>query len=200
MLPQLSIIIEEDFFSITKNIVDIISPIVTVILIWIGISKISRIQAKTEDATFNFHSRFLVHIELLLKALGTEGKSVLYYRFTKDIREASYRGNTPTSEELKQFKMLIKDILNFLKDSDGQVPFSEEFYENRNKFTKFLIECDLFLGESSLYVQDDELTHLHEEIKCYTFLVENLITEIKEQQKKLLASFWTTKKKWWKIW
>lgn len=195
MLLQLHIIIENtrefakavDFFAIIK---DILIPSLIVLMMWLGVRTISRIQAKSEDAVFSFYSRFQVYLNLILKALGTKDVSVLYYLFQEDIRRREYTFNIPTPEELKQFKYLIDDILNFLKNSDGQISSTKKIYEQRKKFIEFIIEEKLFLGVIYPYGNKDKIEELYKKFQDYTSLINDMIGEIEILQKILLTPIW----------
>jgi len=194
-LLQLHIIIENtrefakavDFFAIIK---DILIPSLIVLMMWLGVRTISRIQAKSEDAVFSFYSRFQVYLNLILKALGTKDVSVLYYLFQEDIRRREYTFNIPTPEELKQFKYLIDDILNFLKNSDGQISSTKKIYEQRKKFIEFIIEEKLFLGVIYPYGNKDKIEELYKKFQDYTSLINDMIGEIEILQKILLTPIW----------
>jgi len=200
MLLQLHIIIENtrefakavDFFAIIK---DILIPSLIVLMMWLGVRAISRIQAKSEDAIFSFYSRFQVYLKLILKALGTEGVSVLYYMFQEDIRRREYIFNIPTPEELKQFKDLIDDILNFLKNSDGQISSTKKIYEQRKKFIEFIIEEKFSLGVIYPYGDKNGVEKLRRKFQDYTSLINDMIDEIEILQKKLLTPIWKMNKK-----
>ena len=172
-----------------SEIIDIISAIVTITVMIIGIRAINRVQAKTEDAAFGFYSRFLVYLELLLDAIGTRDKSVFFYQFTDDSREKTYGSQTPSSEELKQFKVLVNEILVFLMESNEQIAFSEIFYNKRKILTKFLIKKCKSLGDYHRYANNDQ-TQLHKEIDDKRKLINEIIIDIEYHQKTILFPLW----------
>jgi hypothetical protein len=176
-----------DYISSTSDVVGVVSAIITIVVMIIGIRTVNRIRAKSEDSIFGFYSRFTPYLELLLDGLGSEDKSVLYHKFTKDMQTNTYKDKTPSVEELGQFKALVGEMLMFFANSDGQIAFSEKFYENRKELTKLLIQLRN-LGCSHPWAGDT--TELCIELKKHTDLIKAIRDDIELQQRILLTPIW----------
>lgn len=85
-----------NWLELIKDVVEILSTLLTIWVMIIGILTIKRLHIKGEEAIFNFFSRLSVYLELLKDYIGSSQKSVYYYMFADDIRTIRYMANTPT--------------------------------------------------------------------------------------------------------
>lgn len=158
----------------------------------IGIRTINRLHLKGEEAVFNFFSRLSVYLELLKDSIGTPQKSIYYYMFTDDIRRSRFMNQTPSQEELIEFKKLATEILDFLKDTDNQFAITEEYYLKRKDLIKFLVCKGKKIGETHPFTSDnvDVSNNINDTLK----IIDSMIKEIDRYTEKTLVRYWKKNK------
>lgn len=154
----------------------------------IGILTIKRLHIKGEEAIFNFFSRLSVYLELLKDYIGSSQKSVYYYMFADDIRTIRYMANTPTQEELIEFKKLAVEILDLLKDTDNQFAITEKYYLKRKELIKFLVCKATKIGETHPFASDN--IDINVQIEDTLKIINPILEEIDWYTKKTLARHW----------
>lgn len=186
----------QDVISLLLDVAAFGTDLLSIGLVIIGMSLFFRLKEKHEESVFGFYSSFLVYLKLILKALGTQESNVLLYNFVDDARkEEILNKKIPSCEELKQFKEITQETLQFLKTAEVQFSFSKEVYKNRQILVEKLIEWQN-LGSIYKYGTSDT-KKAENEFLSVNKLLSSMIDEIEEEQKRVAEKFWkkTEKKK-----
>lgn len=199
-MNQVHIIIDEivksqdslNWFEIIKDIVGLLSTFMTIWVMLVGICTINRLHLKGEEAVFNFFSRLTVYLVLLKDSIGTPQKSIYYYMFTDDIRRERFLNQTPTQEDLDEFKKLSVEILDFLKDADNQFAITEEYYLRRKDLINFLVCKGKKIGETHPFTSDN--IDIEDKIDETLKIIDSMISEIDRYTKKTLSRHWKKNK------
>lgn len=201
-MEPIHIIVEEmveplfdfNWMELIEFLVGTLSTIISIGVMIIGIRAINRLQQKGEDAVFNFLSRFSVYLELLKDMIGTSEYSVYFYKFTDDLRKKMYAEKTPSEDQRNEFIDLSKEIMDFLKESDNQFAITEDYFLNRKKLLRILINNVNNLGRVFPY-NTLNTSDMEKEISNDVSIINNLLDEINNYTSITLNHYWKKIKK-----
>lgn len=179
----------QNVISLLLDVAEFGADLLSIGLVIIGMSLFFRLKEKHEESVFGFYASFLVYLKLILKALGTQDSNVLLYNFVDDVRkEEILNKKIPSCGELKHFKEITQEMLQFLKTAEVQFSFSKEVYDERQTLVEKLIEWQN-LGSVFKYDTSD-IDKAANEFLSVNSLLTNMIKEIEEEQKFVAKKFW----------
>lgn len=185
---------EFNLIELLQNSAEVLSTIIAMWVMIIGIRTVNRLHLKSEDAIFNFFSRWIIYLETLKESIGTAQKSVLYYMYVDDIRNTVFTNQTPTQDELTKFKELTSEILRFLENTDGQFSITKNYYEQEKTLVKYLVRKCKNLGETHPFASNDQ-SKVNDIIQDLTTIINAIIDEIDWYTKKTLKRHWKKNKR-----
>lgn len=171
-----------------ESYINIISEILTIVLLIWGCIIVKKIKDKKLDATTDFYAKLKVHLIHLKNQLGTEELTVLNYLYDDTVLK---QANLSKPDSYETFLNIVNSMLDFLKKSDNQVIPSSTFFDNINVLIEKLSKYTLM----PYYKPFSDLNNqeVKKELDCLNTLIEDLINEISKEQMALFKAIWAKK-------
>ncbi len=182
----------ESFSNIITNIIVIIGGV-------FGILYLQKLREKQIDATFSYLARLKIRLQYILDIMIKYKLQILDRFIISNKRRNSIANVATSSFVLEQLALRSKETIQFLMDSDDQVPASENWLEYCDILLEFLEDCEKLL-EKDYYKwvpdKDTDTEKLQEEYyEKHKTNIELMLNSIRNNQKEIQEKLFKKRKK-----
>lgn len=185
--------------SSTASVVDVVEQyanigvsILTGVVAIIGLGYLKPLKDKTRAATFTFWSQLSVQLTVISKWIEQDN-GVLDNMYSGNAKRA-WSVLTPDSERIKQFKEIVQATLNYIKETDDQMPAYEGWSEDYTRVIGYLSDMVVydisnntgyfkFVTEAS---EDQRKKYCSEICDAIKKLCDGIVEKQKEIEKKIV--------------
>ena len=160
--------------------------------------QIRKLKEKQLDSIFSFLIRFRIRLRLMITSLEKYSNYILEALTNPSIRQGDVDDDNSYSEKIvESFLKNAKETLEFLLNSDNQIPIQKGWMEKYNKLIDFL---DVYVKteDKNFFIWNDESDDLKKEFyETHIINMKTMLSEIdnlqSELEKKLTRKFFLKK-------
>jgi len=147
----------------------------------------SKLKEKHNDSLFSFYARLIIYLLDFQNRLGkSPDNTILSCKYSDSCLANLEDFSKPKYDEIKSFTDFILDFIEFLKNTENQVSLNESFNDNFNQFKHILFDLTKLFGTTP-YIEYNDNKPVIAEYNSINSLVNELLTSIKTEQKKILS-------------
>lgn len=174
------------FWGTFETISNICVNVVVVVGGVLGLLYYSKLREKQANAVFSYLTQLQVRIKILY-VLYTTYKNQIMERFIPETKRRSEPDSTSSfiDKVITEFAQYASETLDFLKESQEQMPASEDWSNKYEILIEFLLDAEhLSIKTFYKWINDDAGKQREDYVTTHTKNLEKILHDIKTEQGK----------------